>query len=109
MPQFNFIITDSCRHYTKEKLKGLYADSFIGLRLRRVDGTCASIVEMALMGRKSVGNHGYPFTISWDTIDDVESAILKEYDAIKSDSIGWKNVAKEAKKYFDVGTYWLET
>jgi hypothetical protein len=76
--EFEVVLTGSERDRPVEELYRLYADSFIGLRLKGFDGVAATVQEMGLMGRRSVWNGGTPSAIQWHSLEDVVKAINAE-------------------------------
>lgn len=62
----------------REKIKLIYEKCFIGLRLTDHDGLPNTVIELGLMGRRSIYNGGTPHSIPWKTIDDVCESIVKE-------------------------------
>ena len=51
--------------YSKSELYGIYKDSFIGVRLTEHDNMAMSVVEMGLMGRRSIFNGNVPCAIPY--------------------------------------------
>lgn len=66
--------------YNKQELKEVYKKCFLGLRLTKYDGCPNGVLEMGLMGRKSIFNGNLPHSIKWSNVDDICENILKEYD-----------------------------
>lgn len=65
--------------YTKEELIEIYKQCFINLRLTSYDGVPNGILEMGLMGRRSVFNGEIPHCIKWDNIYKLCDDIIHEY------------------------------
>jgi hypothetical protein len=80
-------------------IKHLYSRSFINLKLNDLAGV-TSALEMAYMGRYTIGNSNFPFCINYFTKDDIVKRILEQ-----SKRIGFmpKNLANS---FFTVGDEW---
>ena len=102
---YELILTDSCKHYTRDELDKLYDRCFVGIRLRNMDGSAASVVEMSLKGRRTISNIGSLPCIGWDSIEDV-------IEKIKSESIKigtyQNNFAEKAFEFYNIGDSWLK-
>jgi hypothetical protein len=105
LPATPFIIANVNTYSRTKLIHSIYPSSFIGLRLTAHDGLSNSVVEMALMGRRSVSNAGYPGTIPWTTAESVAQAIEKE----KSHPPNPQRVAKEMKRWLNHTPDWLMT
>jgi len=103
--KYEFIIASSLKHFTPEELKEAYRRSFIGLRLTAHDGLPTTVVELALMGRRSVFNGRIPCTIGWRDADKVIRIIEKE----KERNPGVEIVAKNMLEYIDTEYFWMDT
>jgi hypothetical protein len=80
------IIRGSIGVYSKKDLYNIYQKSFLNLRLTTHDGTPHTNLEMGLMGRKSIFNGELPYSIKWDSIDDICDNIMKEYENRHNDN-----------------------
>lgn len=100
---YKFIYTTQ-KKYTREKLKEVYAKCFVGVRLLDHDGMSNSIIEMGLMGRKTISNSGLPHTIPWKSLKDVNDLIIKEYN--KRDRHN-ELISNDYHKFIDIGDQWL--
>jgi len=92
--------------YTKDQLLEVYRKCFIGLRLTKHDGLPNTVLEMGMMGRKSIYNGGIPSSIRWRNIDDVISSITninKNRSHENIHEVSWK-----IKNFINIGTEWLE-
>lgn len=101
---YDTILSTSANEYTKEELREVYKDCFIGVRLRQVDGSAASVQEMGLMGRRTVSNVHTPTAIEWRTKEDVIHAINVEANNIGTEQTV---MAERLYRFLDVGTEWL--
>lgn len=88
-----------------EKLIEVYKRCFVGVRLLGHDGLSNSILEMGLMGRRTVSNSGLPYTIPWKTYDDVRTALIEEWKNHKNDNT---EISKAYQKLINIGDAWLE-
>jgi hypothetical protein len=76
---YKFIITDHCKQYTRDQLYEIYKNCFVGLRLRTLgDGNPASIIEMGLMGRKTISNNDSIACIHYEDILQIPYLIDRE-------------------------------
>jgi len=91
-----------------EKLRKIYERCFCGLRLTKHDGLPNQVIEMGVMGRRTIYNGDIPGSISWNknNIDE----IIKNID-IESQKIGTINyeVSNNIKNFIDVKNDWLDT
>jgi len=97
------IIYANYRQYNRDDLLAIYRKCFIGIRLLEHDGLSNSIIEMGLMGRRTISNGGLPYTIKWRKGNDVIAAINEERKA--------KNIGAVSKSYNDllnISDSWLE-
>ena len=53
------------------QMPDVYRKCFAGLRLVDHDGGSESVIEMGLMGRRTVHNGDTPASVNWDSIDDI--------------------------------------
>lgn len=90
--------------YSFDQLVRVYAECFIGLRLTPHDGLACSVLELGLMGRRSVFNGGAPYSIPWTNEEDVYHAVLKEYRDRKKDN---RYISRAFKKYINDDDLWL--
>ena len=65
--------------FTKKQLHDIYSQCFINLRLTPHDGCPNSNLQMGLMGRKSIYNGDLPYSLKWDSVDDIVAHIKREY------------------------------
>ena len=85
--KYKINVTASNNQFNRKKMLKLYKRCFLNLRLTPHDGLPNTVMEMALMGRKSVYNGGLPGSICWDsnhpeeileTIEKEASKIIKQ-------------------------------
>jgi hypothetical protein len=88
--------------YPREQLLDIYRQCFIGIRLLDHDGLSNSIIEMALMGRRTISNNPIPGTLPWRKGRAIPAMINREY---KRKDI--ERVHKEMIRHIDIGDKWL--
>jgi len=88
--------------YNREELMDIYKRCFVGVRLLDHDGLSNSIIEMGLMGRKTISNGGLPCTIKWHKGNDVIAAILNHDKAPEGITIN-----KAYKDLLNISDSWL--
>lgn len=91
--------------YPFDKLMEVYRRCFVGIRLLGHDGLSNSILEMGLMGRRTISNSGLPYTISWKKESDIRDAIIHEYKNRLDDNT---EISRAYRKLIDIGDAWLE-
>ena len=91
--------------YNYADLLSVYRKSFVGVRFLDHDGMSNSILEMGLMGRRTVSNSGLPYTIPWKNYEGIKKAIQKEWSKKNEDN---KMISEAYKKLIDIGDKWLE-
>lgn len=98
------VIFANNQSFPREKLMDVYKECFLALRLTRHDGLPNTVVEMGLMGRRSVYNGGTPQSIPWRNVEDICKNVMEEYENRHepNDFISW-----DMKNYIDIGTKWL--
>ena len=102
---YNFVFTTQ-RQYNFKDLTDIYRKCFVGVRLLDHDGMSNSILEMGLMGRRTISNSGLPHTIRWKSITDVIQAINTQYKQRKLDD--YKTISRDYRKLIDIGDSWLQ-
>ena len=85
-----------------DDMDAVYRQCFIGLRLTPRDGLPKTVIEMGLMGRRSVFNGGLPGSIPWRGVDDICKSIMAEKGKVHED------VAKQMYNYIDISNEWLK-
>ena len=90
-----------------EDMHLIYEQCFLNLRLTKHDGLPNSVLEMGLMGRRSVYNGDIPGSISYDSFADIVSAIMKERKKIGS--LGDKALSTEIRNMLNISDEWLDT
>jgi hypothetical protein len=91
--------------FSREELLRVYKRSFIGLRLIDHDGLPNTVIELGLMGRRTVHNGGLPSGISYNNIEDICKAIEKEYSKVGAVN---KDVAEDTQKHLENSRAWLK-
>ena len=105
LPDIEFILTHWCKYKRKDMPK-LYSQCFIGLRPTRHDGGSNMVLEMGLMGIRSIHNGNSPAAIPWKSPTDIIVNIRKEYGQV---GIINQKLAEEMRTFLDVGEDWLDT
>ena len=90
--------------YAFEELQEIYAQCFLGLRLTPHDGLPNTVIELGLMGRRSIYNGGTPHSIPWTGIDDICESIMKEYEEREEDNT---NIANDWENYLNINDKWM--
>jgi hypothetical protein len=88
-----------------EKLSQVYKKCFVGIRLLDHDGMSNSILEMGLMGRRTISNSGLPYTIPWTNYKSIRRAIEREFKHRMEDN---SEISSAYRKLIDIGDAWLE-
>ena len=103
------IIQANKNTYSREELINVYKQCFMGLRLTMHDGLPNTVLELGMMGRRSLYNGGgIPCSIKWPVknIDAMCDLILQEYKRRKINDE--KEISDAVKNYINIGTKWLE-
>ncbi len=74
-PDEQFIIVEGWDQFTRSEMRAAMTDSWLHLRLREFDGPASTVLEMGMMGRRSVFNGDTPGAIPWADIDEVVTII----------------------------------
>lgn len=94
--------------YNRKQLLKIYKRCFCCLRLTVHDGLPNTVIEMSLMGRKSIYNGNIPGSIKWDR-NDIDKIVEKiKIEAQKIGTID-NEYPKKIKKFLNVGYQWLDT
>ena len=101
---YKFIFT-TIKKYKSDELLAIYEKCFIGVRLLDHDGLSNSILEMGLMGRRTISNSGLPGTIPWGGYKVLKQNVEKEYAHRKEDN---KTIPDAVRKFIDIDDQWLE-
>ena len=102
--KLGFDIIHTTGRHSQAQIKELYAKSFVGLRLTQHDGLPNTVLELGMMGRRSIYNGDIPHSIKWSSIDDVCESIIKEYERRHEDNA---HIAKDVRQFIDIGDNWL--
>jgi len=98
-----YIIRTTKNTYSKEALLKVYESCFINLRLTTHDGLPNTVLEMGMMGRRSIYNGGIPTSIKWSSLEGIIHRIREEYENVGNVS----EVSKSIKEYINIGDNWL--
>lgn len=85
--------------YSKDELVDVYGQCFIGLRLTDHDGLPTTVVELGMMGRRSIHNGSCPHVIPYKGIDDVCEIIMEEYKNKDEDN---KHIRDDWQQFLNV-------
>ncbi len=99
------VVFAGSKSHSKKKLMDIYKGCFLALRLTGHDGLPNTVMEMGLMGRKSIYNGGTPHSIPWTNIDDICESVLNEYKGRADPN---QYISDDIRKYLDVGNDWLK-
>lgn len=96
-----------CGHKThsREGLMEVYKRSFIGLRLLEHDGLPNTVIELGLMGRRTIHNGGLPSGIPYSNVDDICNSIIKEFKKVGKTQY---RVAKSTLEHLENSREWLK-
>jgi hypothetical protein len=93
--------------FTREDLQRfVYPRTFIGIRLTSHDGLPNTVLEMGLMGRRSIHNGDVPTSLAWRDPAHVADLILHEYESRATKNI--EQVAEETRAFIDIGNDWYQ-
>lgn len=104
-PDINFIMAFKDT-FSKQKLRKIYENCFLGLRLTKHDGLSNTVLELGLMGRKVVWNGNSPNAVHYSSIKDIEKVILQEQKKIGKTNT---RLAEKVQKYMAFNDDWLYT
>lgn len=90
--------------FSQSELIQAYKDSFIGLRLTPHDGLPNTVLELGMMGRRSIYNGNIPHSIKWKGLNDICESVEKEYQNREQPNA---HISKDIKKYLDISEDWL--
>jgi hypothetical protein len=99
------IIKATNKTYSKEALQKVYESCFIGLRLTAHDGLPNTVLELGMMGRRSIYNGRIPGSIPWNNLDDICASILDEYAVRRFNDT--EMVSQNIKRFIDIDDKWL--
>jgi len=101
---YKFIYT-TLHQYKGDAILDVYRKCFVGIRLLNHDGISNSILEMGLMGRRTISNSNLPLTIRWKNIEDIKRAVKKQYESRHKPN---QNISDAFRKLINIGESWLE-
>lgn len=105
MPHVEFIIRTD-HDMPQADMPALYARCGVGLRLTRHDGGSETVIEMGLMGRRTVFNGDVPCAIPWFRHEEI-AKLLREELAGAGPSVDI--VAAATRRHVEWGDWWLDT
>lgn len=80
------IIRATYNTFTHDQLQDVYKECFVGLRLTQYDGLPNGVLEMGLLGRRTIFNGKIPHAIHWTDVDDICEKINQEYENRNEDN-----------------------
>ncbi len=106
--KYKINIIKSINKYARKDLVKIYKKCFCSLRMTKHDGLPNQVIEMGLMGRRSIYNGSIPGSIKWNDkkIDNIVDSIEKEAKKIGTVD---RQYSEEIGKFIDVGDEWLDT
>lgn len=90
--------------FNQEQLMDAYKNSFIGLRLTLHDGLPNTVLELGMMGRRSIYNGDIPHSIKWKSVDDICKNVVIEYENRHQPN---QHISEDIKKYINISDQWL--
>jgi len=100
-----FIVCTASSHNTARLIQ-VYRECFLGLRLVPHDGLSNTVIELGLMGRKTVHNGDLPGSLPYSSFDDICGHIEKERQQVgRSDAA----LAHATRRYLELPSDWLTT
>jgi predicted CoA-binding protein len=99
------VIHTSAKEFSRSELMLIYKACFIGLRLTKHDGLPNTVIELALMGRRSIYNGELPNCIKWQGIDDICESIIEEYKRKDEDN---NYIHQDMINYLKISNDWLD-
>lgn len=104
--EMNFII-HSGLDLPQEAMPGVYRRCFAGLRPVRHDGGGETVVELGLMGRRTVHNGDVPSSIPWETVDDIVDALRAE-QSVEQFTPEVSILSKRVRGHIQMTDEWLD-
>jgi len=99
------IIYATADSFSSEQMKDVYSKCFMGLRLTPRDGVASTVIELGMMGRRSVFNGDSPSSLKWNTVDDVCRIVQEEYENRNDNDE--EDVSRAVKEYLNDNKKWL--
>jgi hypothetical protein len=106
--KYKINIIDSCNKYPRKKLLEIYKRCFCSLRMTKHDGLPSQVIEMGLMGRRSIYNGSIPGSIKWNKKDINNIIDNIEKEAKKIGTIDYQ-YSEEIGNFIDIENKWLDT
>jgi len=104
-PDVYFIVQDGLE-VAQEAMPSIYRRCFLGLRLAPHDGGSEGVVEMGLMGRRSMHNGDTPASIPYETAEDIAKTIRAFSDNLRGRTLF--GTAKAVREYIATDDGWLD-
>jgi hypothetical protein len=104
LPDVEFIVFNEAE-VPQSQMPDVYRRCALGLRLTRHDGGSEGVVEMGLMGRRSVHNGDTPASLPWRDAEDVVRAIEAEIQLAGKTLYG---TASAMREHIATSDEWLD-
>jgi hypothetical protein len=100
---YSIILT---KHNTlsRSELMQAYKKSFVGLRLTPHDGLPNTVLELGMMGRRSVYNGSIPHSIKWKGVDDICENVTREYENRHQNN---HHISIDIRNFLSISDSWL--
>lgn len=89
----------------REDMPAVYRRAGCSIRVPVHDGGSESVVELGLMGRRSIFNGDLPCAIPWSRKEEIPELVLEELDAGPDPEL----VAEAVREHVEWGDGWLQT
>jgi hypothetical protein len=99
-------ITCTATSHGKAALIDVYRQCFLGLRLVPHDGLSNTVVELGLMGRRTVHNGGLPGSLPYSSFEEVCGHIAREQQEVGRTDVA---LADATRRFLELPPDWLTT
>lgn len=94
------------RFTQQELFEQVYPKAFVGVRLTTHDGLPNTVLEMGLMGRRSIHNGDIPTSLPWRDAAHVARLIMQEYENRHVQDT--EQIAEQTRSFIDIGNEWYD-
>lgn len=102
--KYQFTIINQASRHNHNNMNDVYRQCFCGLRLTRHDGLPNTVIELALMGRRSAWNGKIPTVQSFSGVKDLLNFIRSESRRKEPCAL----VREEMLNYININNSWME-